>query len=327
MSTVTVLGAHSQIFTLTYDTAANAALARLLAAAITAGVKDGTLLPAVDTDGPPPTLPSGAAGQFVQTNNGATFLTPGYRAFVDIAPQSVIFGSGDADKSVLSSIGSLNFAAAGGSGTVVAGGGNNRVFIPGGDNGDWSVNTGMGDNSVLAFGGGNNTVFAGGGNNAILLGNGNSVVQSTGDDTVSASGGQATITAVGNTSDLIFGGPQLFYVGTQGGSATVFGGSGSDTFLGGSGPDVAHGGTAGDNLLFAGTGHATLVWRRRRRSAVRFWSRRPGTARWRRQRDAQWCVRLRRRYVLRQYRQHHDHRRERARPLRIHQRSVQAAPT
>ena len=81
MSTVTVLGAHSQIFTLTYDTAANAALARLLAAAITAGVKDGTLLPAVDTDGPPPTLPSGAAGQFVQTNNGATFLTPGYRAF------------------------------------------------------------------------------------------------------------------------------------------------------------------------------------------------------------------------------------------------------
>ena len=258
MSTVTVLGAHSQIFTLTYDTAANAALARQLAAAITAGVKDGTLLPAVDTDGPPPTLPSGAAGQFVQTNNGATFLTPGYKAFVDIAPQSVVFGSGDADESVLSSIGSLNFAAAGGSGTVVAGGGNNRVFIPGGDNGDWSVNTGMGDDSVLAFGGGNNTVFAGGGNNAILLGNGKSVVQSTGDDTVSASGGQATITAVGNTSDLIFGGAQLFYVGTQGGSATVFGGSGSDTFMGGSGPDVAHGGTAGDNLLFAGTGHATL---------------------------------------------------------------------
>ena len=54
MSTVTVLGAHSQIFTLTYDTAANAALARQLAAAISAGVKDGTLLPAVDTDGPPP---------------------------------------------------------------------------------------------------------------------------------------------------------------------------------------------------------------------------------------------------------------------------------
>jgi hypothetical protein len=65
MSTVTVLGAHSQIFTLTYETAANAALARQLAAAITASVKDGTLLPAVDTDGPPPTLPSGAAGQFV----------------------------------------------------------------------------------------------------------------------------------------------------------------------------------------------------------------------------------------------------------------------
>ena len=85
MSTVTVLGAHSQIFTLTYDTAANAALARQLAAAITASVKDGTLLPAVDRR-PPPTLPSGAAGQFVQTNDGATFLTTGYKAFVDIAP-------------------------------------------------------------------------------------------------------------------------------------------------------------------------------------------------------------------------------------------------
>ena len=89
----------------------------------------------------------------MQTNDGATFLTTGYKAFVDIAPQSVVFGSGDADELVLSSIGSLNFAAAGGSGTVVAGGGNNRVFIPGSDNGDWSVNTGMGDDFVFAFGG------------------------------------------------------------------------------------------------------------------------------------------------------------------------------
>src|SRR5215472_4826637 len=137
MSTVTVLGAHNQTFTLTYDTAANAALARQLAAAITAGVENGTLLPAVDTDGPPPTLPSGAAGQFVQTNTGATFLTTGYKAFVDIAPQSVVFGSGDVDESVLSSIGQMVFNATGGSGTVVAGGGDNRVVIPGSDSGSW----------------------------------------------------------------------------------------------------------------------------------------------------------------------------------------------
>ena len=188
-----------------------------------------------------------------------TILPVGYKAYVDTAPQAVVFGSGDGDESVLSSAGGgLSFFATGGSGTVVAGGGNNSIVIPSTDPGNWSINTGNGDDTVQAMGAGSDTINPGGGNNNILLGSGKTVMQSTGDDTVSASGGQATIAAIGKTSDLIFGGNQLFYVGTQGGSATVFGGTGSDTFFGGKGPDLVHGGTGGNNLLFAGTGSATL---------------------------------------------------------------------
>ena len=243
MPTVTVAGAHGQTVSLNFDTAANAALAQQLAAAITAGVHDGSILPAVDTDGLPPPLPPGATGLFVQDPSGLTILPPGYKAYVDTAPQAVVFGSGDGDELlVLSSAGSsLSFFATGGSGTVVAGGGNNNIVIPSTDAGNWSINTGNGDDTVLAQGPGNDTINPGGGNNNILLGSGNTVMQSTGDDTVSASGGQATIAAIGQTSDLIYGGNQLFYVGTQGGSATVFGGTGSDTFFGGKGPDLVQG--------------------------------------------------------------------------------------
>ena len=56
MSIVTVLGAHGQIVSLSFDTDANAALAGKLAAAITAGVRNGSIAPAADTDGPPPPL-------------------------------------------------------------------------------------------------------------------------------------------------------------------------------------------------------------------------------------------------------------------------------
>ena len=72
MSIVTVVGAHGQIVSLSFDTDANAALARKLAAAITAGVRNGSIAPAVDTDGPPPPLAPGATGEFVQTNDGLT---------------------------------------------------------------------------------------------------------------------------------------------------------------------------------------------------------------------------------------------------------------
>ncbi len=259
MPTVTVAGAHGQSVSLNFDSNANAAIAQRLAAAITAGVENGTILPAVDTDGPPPPLPPGATGEFVQDPSGLTILPHGYKAYVDTAPQAVVFGSGDNGELVLSSAGSsLSFFATGGSGTVVAGGGDNNIVIPGNDKGGWSINTGNGDDTVLAMGTGNDTINPGGGNNDILLGGGKTIMETTGDDTVSASGGQATIAAIGKTSDLVYGGAQLFYVGTQGGSATVFGGTGSDTFFGGKGTDLVHGGTGGDNFLFAGTGSATL---------------------------------------------------------------------
>jgi Ca2+-binding RTX toxin-like protein len=221
MAIVTVQGAHDQTVTLTFDKTANLQLGQQLAAAITAGVRDLTILPAVDTDGPPPTLAGGTTGEFVQTKDGLTILPPGYKAFVDTAHKSVVFGSGDKDESVLSSIGHMTFIATGGSGSIAAGGGDNRIIIPPGDAGAWSINTGSGNDTIFALGGGNDTVNSGGGHDLIVLGSGHDVVNAVG-------------------------------------SATVFGGTGSDTFHGGSGKDIVHGGTGGNNLLFAGTGPATL---------------------------------------------------------------------
>lgn len=261
MQTVTVGGAHDQTVTLHYDTAANATLARQIATAISAAGK--TISAAVDTDGSPPTpLPPDTIGEFVQTQDGVWSLPSGYKVFVDTAQNSVVFGSGDADESVLSSIGNMSFIATGGSGTVVAGGGDNRIVIPRSDSGDWSINTGHGNDFVLALGSGNDTINPGGGHNAIVLGSGKTWMQSTGDDTVIGGSGQETITAFpGQGVDpLIYGGAsQLYYIGTAGsGGATVYGGTGSDTFFGGSGPDLVHGGTAGNNFLVAGSGSATL---------------------------------------------------------------------
>ncbi len=258
MAIVTVAGAHGQTVALKFDTQANAVLAQKLAAAITAGVQGGTILPAVDTDGPPPTLPGGATGEFVQTKDGLTILPHGYKAVVDTANQAVIFGSGDNGESVLSSIGNLTFIATGGSGTVAAGGGNNRIVIPGTDKGDWSINTGTGNDVILATGAGNDTINPGGGDNSIQLGGGKDVIQSTGNDTILGGSGSETIAAFGQHSDLIYGNSSnIYFVGTEG-STTIFGGSGSDTFFGGSGPDLIYGGSGGNNFLFAGTGKATL---------------------------------------------------------------------
>ena len=100
MPTVTVAGANSQTVTLSFDTNSNAVLAGQLAAAITAGVQGGSILPAVDTDGPPPTLPPGTIGEFIQTKDGTTVLPPGYKAFVNTAPEAIVFGSGGTGESV-----------------------------------------------------------------------------------------------------------------------------------------------------------------------------------------------------------------------------------
>jgi Ca2+-binding RTX toxin-like protein len=260
MPTVTVTGANQQTVTLLYDTEANALLAQQLAAAISAGVQNMTIFAATDTDGPPPPLQSGKTGEFVQTMDGTTFLPPGYKAFVDTAATSIVFGSGDADESVLSSIGNMTFFATGGSGTVAAGGGNNFIMIPQTDAGNWAINTGTGDDTVFALGRGNDSIGTGGGRNAIQLGSGKATVTSTGDDTVLAGSGQETITALAAHDRLIYdGSSRLYYIGALGsGGATVFAGTGSDTFFGSDGSNLVYGGTAGKNYLFAGTGPATL---------------------------------------------------------------------
>src|SRR5579871_3832227 len=230
MPTVTVAGAHGQIVSLSYDSASNAVLAQKLADAITAGVHNGTIIPAVDTDGPPPPVPGGKTGEWVQEHSGVTSLTHGYDAVVVTAPEAIIFGSGDNGESVLSSTGDLSFFATGGSGTVAAGGGDNRVVIPGSDSGAWGIYTGNGDDMVLALGKGNDTISAGGGHNAISLGNGKDLITSTGDDTVTASSGQETIGAIGAANDLVYGNASKLFFVTTFGAATVIGGSGADTF-------------------------------------------------------------------------------------------------
>jgi Ca2+-binding RTX toxin-like protein len=265
MPAITVPGSHGQTVALSFDTPANTVLAQRLVDAITAGVNAGSIVPAMDTAGPPLPLPPGKTGEFIQTQDGTTFLPPGYTAFVDTASKAVIFGSGDPNESVLigpsdTTVSDTTFIARGatGSGTVVAGGGSNTVFIPTTVTGGWSINTGNGDDNILAAGTGSDTINAGGGHNAITLGSGNDVLLSTGDDTVNAGSGSETITAIGTGSDVIFGGPGTLLFVATGGSATIFGGSGSDTFLGGPGRAVVHGGTGGNNLLFGGTGATTL---------------------------------------------------------------------
>jgi Ca2+-binding RTX toxin-like protein len=247
MATVTVAGASGQTVTLNFDSNANAVLASRLAAAITSGVNNGTIIPAVDTSGPPPALPPGTTGEFIQTQDGTTVLPHGYSAFVDTAATAVVFGSADRDQSVLASSGNLDFLAAGGSGTIVAGGGNNVVSIPGSDSGNWSINTGNGNDNLIASGSGNDTISAGAGNNRIELGSGSDVIASLGNDNIVGGTGQETVTAFGNASDLIDGNAsKLTFVGSSG-SATIFGGSGSATqIFGGQGNDtfVSAGGTA-----------------------------------------------------------------------------------
>jgi Ca2+-binding RTX toxin-like protein len=258
MPTVTVAGAAGATVTLVLDSESNAALARQLAGSITAGVANGTLAPASSKAGPPPTLPGGQAGEWVQEGNGATFLPGGYTAIVSTAPKATIFGTGEENASVLGSSGSLTFFANGGSGTVVAGGGANRIYVPGGGTGAWSINTGGGDDNIQALGDGDDTIRAGGGRNTIQLGGGNDTVESTGKDRIVLGHGSATIVADGASTQVWGGSGGMFFVGGAGNKATVFGGTGSATILGGDGPNEFHGGSAGNNEIYAGTGKATI---------------------------------------------------------------------
>jgi len=236
----------------------NLALARLLAAAISAEVAHREATIAFSHNGPPPEVRGDDGGVFFQDTDGFTRLPGGYDAVVNLANDATIMGScGDAE-SVLSGDGNLKFVVSDGAGTVVAGGGNNDMEIARDDRGAWLIALGGGNDTIAALGNGNDTIRAGAGHNLITLGGGKDSLLLTGQDTVTASRGRDTIDASGAKSTLLYGGGAsvIFYGGA--GAATILGGWGSDTVYGGSGRLSVQGGSAGDNLLFAGTGMATL---------------------------------------------------------------------
>src|SRR4029077_16822928 len=110
------------------------------------------IVPALDTNGSPPPLNAGQTGEFIVTQDGAAFAPPGYKDVVDTASNSVIFGSGDPNESILIGPGDPTFIARGasGSGTVVAGAGDNTILIPTSVAGGWSINTGNGNDHIFA---------------------------------------------------------------------------------------------------------------------------------------------------------------------------------
>ncbi len=303
MSSVTVAGAHGTVVTLSYDSAANAQLAQQLAGAITAGVKAGTIIPADSKNGPPPPVPGGKTGEFVQSTGGVTHLTHGYDDVVITSPNATVYGSGDPNEVVL---GDMTFIATGGSGTVVAGGGKDLISISG--SGNWLIDTGNGNDTIRATGGGNDTISVGTGKNSIVLGSGNDVVTTSGTASILAGSGHATITALGNGPDVVtLGSGSLTFIGGAG-AVTIFRGSGSDTFTGGTGNAQVYGGTAGHNLLVAGTGLTTLFGGRRWRPTLCQRVRKSIFAGRRGQRDTVRCLRHREGHVPGRLRQGSDHR-------------------
>jgi Ca2+-binding RTX toxin-like protein len=262
MPIVTVLGAHGQTVSLTYDSSANAILAQNVANAIDAGISGGSISPADSAFGMPPPLAPTKIGEFVQSGPGVTVLPKNYDYLVvpNTSPGANVFGNGDAGQNILVGTGNLNFFAAGtsiGSGAFIGGDGNELVSIPVTDAGAWNIVTGNGVDSIRALGAGNDSITAGLGNNQIQLGAGNDFLSTSGSDTILASTGAETINATG--SDVITGlSSRLDFQGGSGVGATIMGGSGSDTVFGGSGSDMLFGGTGGNNFLQAGSGVATL---------------------------------------------------------------------
>jgi hypothetical protein len=192
MAVVTVTGAHGRDVSLTYDTQASTALARQLAAAITAAVDTGKLTPALDTDthGIPPSLPGGQQGEWIQTATGITVLPTGYDAVVDKAKDAVILGSGGEHESVMAGAGNFTFIAQGGSGTIAGGGGDDAVVIPKGDDGNWNVTLGDGNDTIFALGNGKLDVHLGTGDNVLQIGGS---VFTTGSDSPPATAGNTTL--------------------------------------------------------------------------------------------------------------------------------------
>jgi Ca2+-binding RTX toxin-like protein len=260
-TTVTVPGANGSTISLSYDSKSNAALAQRIADAIRNGVDNNTIFQADNKLGPPPPVPTGLTGQFIQSLPASTILPQGYTDVVNTAKTGNIFGSGDPNEGILSGAkDNLTFFATGGSGTVAAGGGHNLVSIPTADAGAWLIATGSGNDTIRALGPGNDTISPGGGHNVLQLGAGNTFIASGGADTILASTGSETVVASGaKAADVVYGNASnIFMSFTGGGGATVFGGTGSDAVFGGTGPDLLFGGSKGDNFLQAGSGKATL---------------------------------------------------------------------
>jgi Ca2+-binding RTX toxin-like protein len=260
MYTVTVAGAHGQTTTLTFDSAANAALATQIAAQIANSIAHHSEIAENSAYGPPPPL-NGLRGLWTQSTSGVTILPKGYDDVVSNAANAVIFGSDDPNENILTGAGNLTFVAAGGSGTIDTGAGLDLISILASDTGSWKIRTGGGNDAILDYGRGHDTIVAGSGHNQILLGGGVYQVVSVGNDVITDGAGAVTINAAGSTGksgEVVFGGSgSLNFIGGAG-NATIIGGSGSETVAGGSGALYAAGGRKGDNLLTGGTGQATL---------------------------------------------------------------------
>ena len=260
MPIVTVPGANHSTVSLSYDLDANALLARYIAGVIKTGLAGGTIEAFDNKSGlPPPGLPPGTTGEFVQTRSGATVLPKGYDFVVDRAKSAQIFGNGDDNEAILVGHGNLQFFAVTGSGSIIGGGGNNSIVISPASTGDWLIALGNGNDSIRAFGSGNDTISTGSGHSMLQLGSGNDFITTTGSDTIVAGTGSETIDAIG-ANDVVYGNASnlLFLAG---GAATIFGGTGSDTVFGSAsshGKDLIEGGSAGNNFLQAGNGAATL---------------------------------------------------------------------
>ena len=225
MPSVTVSGAAGRVATLSYDSAANAAVAQGIAAQIQAALLAGTERAADNALGAPPAL-NGLRGLFTQSLSGLTTVPQGYDDIVAAAPLAIIYGNSDAGQRVLSGSGSLIFNASGGSGTIVTGGGTSQITIAAGDTGAWSVKTG---------------------------GTADTITASAGSLAVDASGAPA-----GGLGELIKAGSGILTFIGGAGNAKIVGGTGSETVTGGAGTLNATGGTAGHNVLIAGTGAASL---------------------------------------------------------------------
>lgn len=259
VSAVTVLGTHSSVETLNYDLESHAQVARILAAAVTNAVKGGELHPASSQDGPPPLLPPGQHGEFVQKTDGFTWLPRSYDAVVNVASNATIVGSGARDETVLSSAGNLTYFDLHGSGTIDAGGGDNRLILGSNAQRSWLVETGNGNDTILALGNGHNSIDAGGGNNLILLGGGNDVVTVGGHDTILATP-NAHVTVVGAHREdvVLLGSSHVTFIDQDAGSISGGGSSHHGDHGWGSHGQIRFPGWGNAETFFAATGNETL---------------------------------------------------------------------